>query len=546
MLALAAILIAPPAAAEVPAVGSGGAMDYIAARAASISGNHAQAAQLYARLATSSSDTDLRQRAIAAAISAGDLPLALRLIRAGPQDRLPIDSKLLLVADALLRGQDAQAVQLLGNSPTGADLAFWVPLVQAWGQAERKDAAGALALLSQVPRTSPFAPFVDEQSSLILLKLRRTEEAEPYARRAIGKAGAREYRLRLALAAGFAAAGDQARALAMLEGVSGDTSTIRQALTSGELKNLAIDSAPKAFSEQLIALALEMRRAQNGPRTPLNILQIARFAAPTNSSAAILLGGVLAEQDRVDDALAALRSVSDRDPLKPEALDAEVRALTSAKRYDPALALALRAAGRSSATSDDYARLGDVYSAMDRHAEAAAAYRQAHSRASTAAAAQRWPLLLLEANALEEAGRWPEAKAVLGSAIAIAPDEPLILNFLGYSKLEHGEDLDAAEALIRRASKLAPDDASITDSLGWALYKRGRTDEAIEVLQRAAAGDPAQAEIQEHLGDALYTAGRHFEARFAWEAALATADDQETARLKRKLEIGLTKETAAP
>jgi Flp pilus assembly protein TadD len=128
----------------------------------------------------------------------------------------------------------------------------------------------------------------------------------------------------------------------------------------------------------------------------------------------------------------------------------------------------------------------------------------------------------------------------------MAPNEPLVLNFLGYAKLEHGEDLDAAEAMIRKASELAPDDASITDSLGWALFKRGRIDEAIDVLQKAAAGDPAQADIQEHLGDALYTAGRRFEARFAWSAALATADQEETARLKSKIEAGLTKATAAP
>jgi Flp pilus assembly protein TadD len=100
--------------------------------------------------------------------------------------------------------------------------------------------------------------------------------------------------------------------------------------------------------------------------------------------------------------------------------------------------------------------------------------------------------------------------------------------------------------MIRKASALAPDDASITDSLGWALYKRGRVDEAIDVLQKAAVTDPVQAEIQEHLGDALYSVGRRFEARFAWRAALATADEEETARLNSKIAAGLTQATAAP
>jgi tetratricopeptide (TPR) repeat protein len=183
---------------------------------------------------------------------------------------------------------------------------------------------------------------------------------------------------------------------------------------------------------------------------------------------------------------------------------------------------------------------------MKRYNEAAAAYEKAVSLAPKDDKARIWPLLLLQASALESADRWPEAKATLGAAIGMAPNEPLVLNFLGYAKLEHGEDVKAAEALIRRASELAPNDPSITDSLGWALYKLGKVDEAIDMLQKAAIGDPAQAEIQEHLGDALYASGRRFEARFAWSAALATADDEETPRIKSKIASGLTKATAAP
>ena len=183
---------------------------------------------------------------------------------------------------------------------------------------------------------------------------------------------------------------------------------------------------------------------------------------------------------------------------------------------------------------------------MGRFNEAVTAYGQALQRIPNPTNAQKWPLLLLQASALQSANRWPEAKAALASALAMAPNEPLVLNFLGYAKLQHGEDLDTAEAMIRRASALARDDASITDSLGWALYKRGRVDEAIDVLQKAAMGDPAQAEIQEHLGDALYSAGRKFEARFAWSAALATADEDESTRIKSKIDSGLTKDTGAP
>jgi len=182
---------------------------------------------------------------------------------------------------------------------------------------------------------------------------------------------------------------------------------------------------------------------------------------------------------------------------------------------------------------------------MKQYAGAADAYQRALDLAGPLAT-DRWTLLLLKASSLEAADRWPEAKSDLEAALKLAPDQPLILNFLGYAKLERGEDLDNAEAMIRKASELAPDDASITDSLGWAQYKRGRVDEGIETLQRAAVADPAQAEIREHLGDALYDAGRKFEARFAWEAALVTADEETAVRVRAKLLSGLNKTNKAP
>jgi tetratricopeptide (TPR) repeat protein len=540
-----AIAAAAPAAARVPDTGRSPAAAYVTARAASISGNHAEAAEIYARLAAISADKSVGQRAVSEAIRAGDMQLALRLI-GQTGNAASVDSRLLLVANALKRGKSADAVQFLARSGGGANLSFWEPLVRAWEAAERRDSASALSILSQVPRSSAFSPYVDEQSAFILLKLGKPAEAEAYARRAITSAGAREYRVRLALAGGFAAARDRQRALSMLEGVTGDTTLVRRSIESGSIRKMAIDSAPAAFADQLIALAVQMRNSERAPESALNILQVARFADPGSSSAAVLLGTALADDGRLDDALAALGSVAAGDPLKAEALDAQARALVDAKKFDEALSVTRAAAGRQGATGDDFARLGDVYGEMGRQNEAAQAYGQAIVRLANIENSRIWPLLLLKASALEQAGRWPEAKAVLGSAIAIAPNEPLVLNFLGYAKLEHGEDLDAAEALIRKASELAPDDASITDSLGWALYKRGRLEEAIDVLQKAAIGDPAQAEIQEHLGDALYAAGRRFEARFAWQAALATADDEDMARIKSKIEAGLTQATAAP
>jgi tetratricopeptide (TPR) repeat protein len=184
---------------------------------------------------------------------------------------------------------------------------------------------------------------------------------------------------------------------------------------------------------------------------------------------------------------------------------------------------------------------------MKRPTQAADAYGRALALAQAQnLKSQLWTLLLLRANALQDANRWPEAKAALQQGLALAPDQPLLLNFLGYAELEKGENMDSAEAMIRKASELAPDDASITDSLGWALFKRGKVDEAIATLQRAAEKDGQQAEIQEHLGDALYRSGRRYEARYAWSAALITAEDEIAGRVKAKLAGGLSPANAAP
>jgi tetratricopeptide (TPR) repeat protein len=224
-----------------------------------------------------------------------------------------------------------------------------------------------------------------------------------------------------------------------------------------------------------------------------------------------------------------------------------VRVLDQAKRYGEAYQIAATAAAAKDADVGDFSRLGDVLEAMKRSSAAADAY----GRAVDLARAQNiktdiWPLLLLRASALEDAKRWPETKQALEQGLALSPDQPLLLNFLGYAKLEHGEDLDQAEAMIRKAAELAPDDASVIDSLGWALFKRGKVDEAIATLQTAAQKDPDQAEIQEHLGDALYKSGRRLEARFAWSAGLVTAEDDVSARLKAKLASGLSVANAAP
>lgn len=544
--AVPALVLADPVEAARATSPKDGARTYVQARAAALSGDHGRSARLLAELAQAQpDDAAITRRALSEAIGAGDMRLALRLVRRLPSDRLGIDARLLLAAEDLRRRRPGDAVQRLSAEDEEGNLGFLAPILAAWHAADRGDATAALAEFERMPESSLSRSYGPEHQALILIKLRRTAEADPIARRSVAVAGPRGHRLRLAFADAFLAAGDGQRALGILEGMGPEGWAAQQRIREGRPTGVAIDGSADAFSELLLGLAVDLSRMNSGA-LPIGFAQIARHAAPNNAAAAVLLGVLLDRRGRSDDALAVLRTVPAASALSPQARDAESRALVEGKRFDQALAHARMWSARSDATSSDWARLGDVLHQAKRHDEAAEAYGRAIQLSGRPQAREMWPLYLLRASALERGSRWPEARSVLESAMRIAPEEPLILNFLGYAKLERGEDIDAAEALIVKAVALAPDDASIIDSLGWAQFKQGRVDEAIETLQRAAAKDPEQAEIHEHLGDALYTTGRKFEARFAWQAALLTAEEDVARRIRAKIEWGLTPATAAP
>lgn len=515
------------------------------ARAADALGDPARAAQLFANLSRERpADVGIKRRAIIGAIAAGDTRLALQLGRGLPIAQTPLDMRLLLVADELRGGRAKRALDILRTREGIIDASFLAPFVEAWALAERRNPR-ALDALAAVAPGSALANQLDEQRALLHLKLKQTQQALPYVKLAAAGANARGDRLRLAMADGFLAAGDRQQALAILEGPGPALAQGRAAIAAGKPTGQGIDSAAKAFGELVLGLSAALGRMED-KGVPIAFAQVARYADPQNSAAAILLALLLEDDGRVTDALDVLRSIDERDPFANQAEDAEIRMLIGSDRKAEALRRAQEIVAARPGP-DAFARLATVHIEMDQFGPAAAVYAQAIAAAARAPSSdEMWMLRLYRAGALEDAGRWEEAKSELQLALAERPDNPLLLNFLGYGKLERGEDLDAAEAMIRKASALRPDDASITDSLGWAEFKRGRLAEAIATLQRAAAADPSQAEIQEHLGDALYTAGRRYEARFAWRAALINAEGSDKARIQAKIEAGLTPATAAP
>ena len=521
-----------------------GPMTFVGARAAELVGDPHRAALLYAALAqVEPTNRALANRAISQAIAAGDMKLALQLIADRPAPQLALDARLLVVADRLAAGKERQALFVLRMEAAGADIGFLAPFVEAWAE---KRIERSLDILARVSTDSAVAPFVDEHRALLLIRARRLAEAEAHVAKALGNAGGRETRLRIAFADGYMRANDRARAAKVLAGGDAELELARKRVAAGKPPGAGVRTAAEAFAEILTAIAIELNRSE-ARALPIAMVQVARHAAPQNPAAPILLGIMLSDAKRLDDALAVLRQVPEDHLFISQARDAEVRALTRTGRTEEALARARAFLASGQAIAADWARTGDVLEEMDRYSEAADAFGRAVALVEAGGEGpELWQLHLLRGAMLERSDRWAEAKASLQAAQRLAPKNPLVLNYLGYAQLERGENLEGAEALIAEAHKLAPEDASITDSLGWAQFKRGRVDEAIATLQRAAVADPSETEIHEHLGDALYTAGRKFEARHAWRAALVTAEDDVKKRIEAKIGAGLTPANAAP
>jgi len=158
-----------------------------------------------------------------------------------------------------------------------------------------------------------------------------------------------------------------------------------------------------------------------------------------------------------------------------------------------------------------------------------------------------WRLLYMRAVDLQQSGHWAAAEHDLSRALAQDPDEPELLNFLGYAWIDRGENLPRALAMVKKAVSLNPQSGAMVDSLGWAYYRMGDYADAVEQLEAAVvleAGDP---EINDHLGDAYWRAGRRTEAQFQWRRVLTLEPtDKLKAAVETKLKSGLDSAVSPP
>lgn len=516
---------------------------YMRMRAAGMAGDlDTMTSELAVLLARDPGSDVIAQRAFREAISAGDKALALKAARAlEQQGALPPDAPLLFVVDAVQAKDWKRAGVETGRVEAGPLFAFMGPMLRAWIAFGSRN-GDPLAALEPARAGGIGAAYFPVQHAILLLAMGRTDEAVAEMS-ALPNAGSR---LRLAVASALLRAHRDAEAAKFLEGGDPILTAARTRVAAGGRLDIAYDSAGAGISDLFTQVAVDFSRQRLTPVATM-LSRMATFADPANSGGWIATANFLGSAKRPDAALIALNHVGSDDAYADAAERLRVALLLDKGDKAAALAAATATATRAGASAADWARVGDVRMAMDQPKEAAVAYEQAIGAAGPNAIAEDvWPLWLQRGAALEESGDWASAKAALDKAYALAPDQPVVLNHLGYSMLSRRENLPQAIKLIEGASRLRPDDAAITDSLGWAKFVGGDAPGAVVLLERASAGEPGEPTINEHLGDVYWALGRRIDARYAWRAALVTAEAKDLPRIRSKIETAPTPATAAP
>ncbi|TCO73001.1 tetratricopeptide repeat protein [Rhodovulum euryhalinum] len=538
-IGLAALALATPSPAQDGLAGA-----YLAARQASMYSDYTEAARYYAlALAEDPGNPALLENAMMAYLGLGDveraIPIARRLESGANGSQV---ANLVIIADQMKRGAWDEAMADLEAGRSAAPLVD--SLIRAWarfGQGRMSEALDAFDAASEQTGLKAFGLY---HKALALAAAGDFEGADHIL------SGEAEGPLRatrrgvIAHAEVLSQLERHADAIELIDSAFGlevdpGISDLRARLAAGKaLPFDVVEDATQGAAEVFYTVA----GALNGDAMDSYTLIYARLAeylAPGNSDAVLLSASLLESQERYALAIDTYARVPRDDPAFYAAEIGRAEAMRKAGDVDGSIAV-LQALSRDFAdVAIIHVTLGDTLRGQERHDEARQAYDRAIALFDAPARAQ-WIVYYARGVAHERLGLWDKAEADFRQALELEPDQPQVLNYLGYSFVELKTNLDEALDMIERAVAARPDDGYITDSLGWVLYRLGRYDEAVPHMEKAAALMPIDPIVNDHLGDVYWAVGRKNEARFQWHRALSfDPEEKEADRIRRKLEIGL-------
>ena len=487
-------------------------------------------------------DPVLLRRGFAACLLSGN-PAALRLARALPDD----DAALMLRAGVAARdGNWTAAQRLIRALPRDGQAGVLRPLLLAWAEQGAGQTDAALATLAPDDSGAHAQAIYALHAGLIADLAGRTAVAAGFYHRAEVALHGGDLRSGQIFASFDARHGKRGPALRRLAALAHATPEFAIALPGlvGSLAHRPIGSAAAGMAEAFLGLGATLR-ASDQPESALLMLRLALAARSDFAAARLLAADILAAQIReppadgspepAREALALLAGIPVNDPLAAVAQLQTADVLRRLGRSQEAMQLLRRLARIAPDSPLPLAEQGDILRETGHFRAAVAAYTQALARAGTAGKAD-WAMYYDRGVAYDRAGDWPKAEADFKRALQLSPNQPLVLNYLGYSWADRGDHLAAAERMIETANRQLPDNAAVTDSLGWVRLRQGKIAQAVDLLQRAAELAPLDATINFHLGDAYWAAGRKIEARYQWQRALTLHPaPAEAARLQKRL-----------
>lgn len=305
-----------------------------------------------------------------------------------------------------------------------------------------------------------------------------------------------------------------------------------------------IDTPQKGLSEAVFNIGTVFRNYQN------DIAQIftayALYLNPDNDAATVSLANLLEAAGRETDAIKRYKSISKESPLYFMANLKASSIYIEQHKTDEAINELKKLYKEYPNDYNVMFNLGEVSRMNGDNSEAIKYYNLALNNLPESMEGD-WTVYYALGIAYERNNQWQKAEQTLQQALKISNRHPYILNYLGYTWLEHNKNYNEALYMIFEAYQQNPESGHIMDSLGWALYRMGKYDEAISVLEKAAEYLPANAIVCDHLGDVYWVSGRKSEAKHQWQHALTLKEDAENLDknlIRNKIKNGIDKPSA--
>lgn len=457
--------------------------------------------------------------------SAGDIDgaakLAKQIVTTAPDDRA---SRLVLAISALKRQDYKEAREQIGKSAKGNFASLTVALVDAWAAAGMKDAATATADMKALRGQSGMDALAAFHQALLLDYLGQTAAADEAYNEALKTDGPSP---RLINAYGRflernGRAGDAQALYSKLSANAGLAPVLAAAMAriaKGDKPESLVKHPQDGVAEGLFGIAASLTE-ESSLDVSILYLRLALYMRPELDLANILLGDRMETLQKFGEAIVAYRKVGEDSPYYRMAAIQIATDEARLNKTDDAIRQLKSLADANPSDVQALTALGDAYRSANKFSDAVPVYSQAIKMLGTPEK-KDWPLFYTRAIAEDRSNNWTAAEDDLQQALKLSPDEPQILNYLGYSWVDKGRNIPEALTMLEKARSLKPYDGYIVDSVGWAYYRLGRYGDAAKTLEDAILLVPGDPTINDHYGDALWKVGRKLDARFQWNHALA-------------------------